>query len=88
MHYRSKSETLGERNVFRILKLTSAFLRAQPIQGLPCQPVEGLHSYFQVLDLRIFRFVVAKPRKRLSEHHHRRNPRPRNLGCVMQWPRG
>src|SRR5260370_9537949 len=87
MHYRSNIRRPTKEIPLRIRKLTLAFLRTQPIHSLPCKPVEGLYGHLQIVDFRVLGLVVAKPRERLSKHHHRGNSRPRHLCRIMQRPR-
>src|SRR5882757_7165108 len=87
MHYRSKSGRPVKEMPLQTRKLTLAFLRAQPVHRLPCEPVEGLHRHLQIVDPRVLSLVVAKPGERLSKHHHRGNSRPRHLCRIMQRPR-
>jgi hypothetical protein len=58
-----QTEAGGEGNPRQNATLIFTLLRAEKIQGLSCQPVEGLHGQFQVVDLRVLGLVVAKPRE-------------------------
>ena len=57
-----------------------------PSHRLLRQPVQRLHSQFQVLFARVFNLIVADPLQRLHKHHRRRNSCSRHFSRIVQRP--